>query len=75
MRPYLKIIINNLKKSGIWKIQLTISNNFISSLDNDEKRVMHSKSDNIEIMINDETDEITEKLYDSLKNRFKIDER
>ena len=75
MRPYLKIIINNLKKSGIWKIQLTISNNFISSLDNDEERVMHSKSDNIEIMINDETDEITEKLYDSLKNRFKIDER
>ena len=48
---YLKDSINNLKKSDTWKIQLTISNNFISSLDNDEERVMHSKSDNIEIMI------------------------
>ena len=30
----------------------------MSSIDNDEERVMHSKSDNIEIMINDEADEI-----------------
>ena len=30
----------------MWKIQLTIANNFISSKDVDEKRVMHSKSDN-----------------------------
>ena len=30
---------------------------FISSIDNDEKHVMHSKSDSIEIMINDEADE------------------
>ena len=29
---------------------------------------MHSKSDNIEIMINDEADEVTE-LFQSLKNR------
>ena len=33
IRPYLKGIINNLKKSGTWKIQLTIANNFISSID------------------------------------------
>ena len=31
---------------------------------------MHSKSDNIEIMINDETDEIIEELFQSLKNRY-----
>ena len=36
VRPYLKDIINNLKKSDMWKIQLTIANNFISSIDNDE---------------------------------------
>ena len=30
---------------------------------------MHSKSDNIEIMINDEVDEIIEELFDLLKNR------
>ena len=29
---YLKCTINNFKKSDTWKIQLTIANNFISSL-------------------------------------------
>ena len=43
--------MNNLKKSDAWKIQLTIANNFISSLDNNEERVMYSKCDNIEIMM------------------------
>ena len=52
IRPYLKGVINNLKKSGPWKIQLTITINFVSSEDdNDEESVMHSKSDN---MISDE---------------------
>ena len=47
IRPYLKGIINNLKKSDTWKIQLTIRTNFFSSEDdNDGERVMHSKSDN-----------------------------
>ena len=45
IRPYLKGIINNLKKSDTWKIHLAISNNFISSINNDEKSLMHSKSD------------------------------
>ena len=58
--------MNNLKKSDTWKIQLTISNNFNSSLDNDEERVLHSKSDNIEIVINDEADEVMEQLFGSL---------
>ena len=48
--------MNNLKKCDTWKIQLTIANNVISSIDNDEECVMHSKSDNIEIMINNEAD-------------------
>ena len=46
LRPYLKDIINNLKKCDTWKIELTIANYFISSIDNDEEHVMHSKSDN-----------------------------
>ena len=45
IRPYLKGIINNLKKSDTWKIHLAISNNIISSINNDEKSLMHSKSD------------------------------
>ena len=39
-------------------------------MDNDEERVMHSKSDNIEILINDEADEVIKELFDSLKNRY-----
>ena len=37
IRPYLKDIINNLKKSDTWKIQLAIANNFIFSIDNDDE--------------------------------------
>ena len=70
IRPYLRYIINNLKKYDTLKTQLTNPNNFISSLDNDEDRVMHSKSDNTKIMINDEEDEIIEQLFDSVKNRY-----
>ena len=57
IRPYLKGIIN-LEKYDTWKIQLTIAINFISSKDNGENRVMHLKSNNIEIMVNDEADEV-----------------
>ena len=42
----------------MWKIQLTIANNFISSIDNDEECVICSKRDNIEIMISDEGDKV-----------------
>ena len=31
---------------------------------------MHSKSDNIEIMINDETNKVIEELFKSLINRY-----
>ena len=53
-----KKITNNLKKSDTWRIQLTKANNFFSSIDNDEECVMDSKSNNIQIMINDEADEV-----------------
>ena len=70
-RPYLRKITNGLKQSDTWKIELPITIYFISSTDcNDEEHVMHSKSDNIEIMISDEADEVIKKLFDSLKNRY-----
>ena len=31
---------------------------------------MHSKSDNLEIMINDEVDKIIKELFGSLKNKY-----
>ena len=46
-------------------MQVTIANNFLSSIDNDEELEMHSKSNNIEL-INDEGDEVIKELFDSL---------
>ena len=71
-RPYLKDIISNLKKSDKWKIQVTIAINFISSIDNDAKGVMHSKIGNIQIMINDEAKEVIKELFDSLEKNIQI---
>ena len=71
--PYLKDIINDLKKSDTWKIQSTITINFFSSdNDSDEERVMHSTSDNLKIMISNEADEVIKKLFVHLKIDIKI---
>ena len=67
----MKGVIKNLQKSDTWKIQLTVTINFISSKDdNDEESEMHSTSDNIKIMIIDEADEVVESLFKSLHNRY-----
>ena len=63
-------IINNHKTQGEWKINLTMAINFFSSKDSEEIHTMHSKSDNMEILIGNETDEIIEDLFDSLLQRY-----
>ena len=72
IRPYFKDIINDLKKTKYltWKIQLMIAINFMSSENNDEEHVMHSRSDNIELMINDE--EVIEEHFQSRLCRYEI---
>ena len=49
---------NNLKKSGTWKIQLTIASKVISPIDNNEQCVMYSRSENRETIITDKPDEV-----------------
>ena len=51
---------------------IKIAINFISSKDSDEERVMHSKNNNIEIMINDKADEVIEELFQSPFSRYQI---
>ena len=68
IRLHLMDIINNLKKSDTWKIQSTIAINFISSKDNDEERVMHSKSDDTLIMINDDVNHLLKNVKLNWKN-------
>ena len=70
IRPYLSDMINDHKTQSEWKIQLTMQINFISSKDSEETCTMHTKSHNIEIMMGNETDEIIEKLFESLLQNY-----
>ena len=50
-----------------WKIQLTLEINHISPIsckDNDQKQVVHSNNDNIEMMTNDNVDEVIKDLFE-----------
>ena len=44
--------------------------NFISSKDSDETQIMHTKSNNVEIMMSSETDEIIEELFESFLLKY-----
>ena len=53
-----------------WKIQLTMTINFISSKDSDETQTMHTKSNNVEIMVGNETNEIIIGLFESFLQKY-----
>ena len=55
---------------GEWKIQITMRIIFISFIDKNEIQVMHTKSDNIEIMIGTDTSDIINELIDSFRKRY-----
>ena len=63
-------VIDYETQFGEWKIQLTMSINFISSKDSDETRNMHKKSDNIEIIMGSETNDIIEELHESILQKY-----
>ena len=63
-------IKNQKIKKSTWKIQLTITIDFVSSKDIDEKHVKRPKSDNIEIMIYNKADEFTKELFESVHSRY-----
>ena len=57
IKPYLSDIINDHKTESEWKNKLAIAIDFISSKDFEDTRTMNSKSDNMEILIGDKTDD------------------
>ena len=63
-------VIDYETQFGEWKIQLIISINFISSKDSNETRNMHKKSDNIEMMMCSETDDIIGEFFKSLLQKY-----
>ena len=59
IEPYLTDMINDYKSKGEWKIQLTAEINFTSlKPDSYETRIMHTKSNNEEIMVGGDTGEV-----------------
>ena len=55
IKPYLKDMIDDYMSRGEWEIQITIRIIFISFIDKNETQVMHTKSDNVEIMNDTDT--------------------
>ena len=68
---YLEDLINDYKSKGEWKIQLTAESNFTSlKPDSNLTCIMHTKSDNEEIMIDSDTNEVIEELFKSFLQRY-----
>ena len=63
-------MINNYKAQGEWKIQLAMKIKFISSLDDNEFRMMYTKSDNVEIMSGTETSDVINELFKSFFRKY-----
>ena len=71
IEPYLADIINDYKSKGEWKIQLTAEINFTSlKPDSNETRIMHTKSDNTEIMTGSDTHKVIEEFFKSFLQRY-----
>ena len=71
IEQYLRELINYYRNKGEWKVQLTADINFISlNLGSDETRVMYTKSDNVEIRIGDDINDVIKELFKSLLKRY-----
>ena len=66
-------MIIKLEQNGKFTSKLTMHINFVSSKDFEETRIMHTKSHNIGDMMGNETDEITEKSFESLLQNYQKD--
>ena len=65
IKPYLRNIIISLQNSDAWKIQLTITINFISSKGVEEEPVMHSNSCHIKFTPCSDASDVIDELFKS----------
>ena len=71
IEEYLRELINYYKNKGEWKLQLIAEINFISlKPGSDETRIMHTRSDNIGIMIGDDNDDIIKESFKSFLQKY-----
>ena len=76
--PYLSDLINDHKairnESNEWKIQINMHVNFVSSNDTGEIRTIFVWSDNEEIRLGNETDDIIKGLLNSFLKYYQKEE-
>ena len=71
VEKHLRELIEEYKLKGEWKVQLIAEINFISlKPGSDETRIMHTRSDNIEIMIGYDNDDIIEERFKSFLQKY-----
>ena len=71
IEQYLRESINDYKNKGKWKVQLIANINFISlEPGSDETHIMHTRSDNKEIMNGSDMDEVIEELFESFLQKY-----
>ena len=61
-----------MARRNFWRVENSANNgiNFISSKDSDETPTMHTKSNNVEIMIDSEKNEIIEDFFESFLQKY-----
>ena len=76
--PYLSDLMNDhkavRKESKEWKTQINMNVNFVSSKDTGETRTIFVWSDNVEIRLGNETDDIIKGLLNSFLNNYQQEE-
>ena len=71
IKPYLYDLINVYKTKREWKLQLSVEISFVSQKPgSDENRVMYTRSTPEELMIGSETEEVAEKLFMSILQKY-----
>ena len=70
IKPYLKEMIDDYKSKGEWKIQLVMRVIFVSFIDKNQTQVMHTKSDNVKIMNDTDTNDVIIELIKSFTKRY-----
>ena len=78
IKPYLSDLINENKalenNLNEWKVQINMSVNFVSFNDTGEIRIIFVLSDNEEIRLGNETDDIVNRLVSSFLNNYQKEE-
>ena len=71
IEKYLRKLMNYYKNKGEWKVQLIAEISFISlKPGSNETRIMHTRSDNEELMNGSDTDEIIEGIFESFLQKY-----